>query len=83
MFCVLVFVLLVWISLFVVFYIGIFVLFVVVISLVILFGWRWFYLKISLVDLLRKVFWYIFVFVFMMYIIIYGFYNIGLIVLFV
>jgi arsenical pump membrane protein len=78
MFCVLAFVLLVRISLFAASYIGISVSLVAVISSVILLGWRWFYLKISPADLLRKAPWHIFVFAFTMYIIIYGLHNIGL-----
>ncbi|SOC05374.1 arsenite efflux membrane protein ArsB [Ureibacillus xyleni] len=40
--------------------------------------WRWAYLKISPVDMIKKTPWYIIVFAFSMYVIIYGLTNIGL-----
>ncbi|WP_079909777.1 ArsB/NhaD family transporter [Paenibacillus sp. 32352] len=46
---------------------------------VILLGWRWYRLKISPADMLKKTPWYIFIFAFGMYVIIYGLNNIGLI----
>ncbi len=44
----------------------------------ILLGWRWAYLKLPPVDMLKKTPWYILVFAFSMYVIIYGLNNIGL-----
>ncbi|WP_286174463.1 arsenic transporter [Pseudomonas sp. ISL-88] len=78
MFCVLMFVFLVRISLFAASYTGISVSLVAVISSVILLSWRWCYLKIGPKDLLLKAPWHIFVFAFTMYIVIYGLHNIGL-----
>jgi arsenical pump membrane protein len=46
-------------------------------SLVLL-GWRWYRLRISPADMLKKTPWYILVFAFSMYVIIYGLHNIGL-----
>ncbi|RFU66187.1 arsenic transporter [Peribacillus saganii] len=75
---VLAFVLLVRISLFVASYYSISVSMVAVVSSIILLGWRWWYLKISPLDLLKKIPWHIFVFAFTMYVIVYGLHNIGL-----
>ena len=78
MISVLVFVFIVRISLFIASYIGISVSLVAVISSVLLLVWRWLYLKVSPLDLLKKTPWHIFVFAFTMYIIVYGLHNIGL-----
>ncbi|PLS16035.1 arsenic transporter [Bacillus sp. M6-12] len=75
---VLAFVLLVRISLFIASYYSISVSLVSVVSSLILLGWRWWYLKISPFDLLKKIPWHIFIFAFTMYIIVYGLNNIGL-----
>lgn len=45
---------------------------------VVLLAWRWAYLKISPLDTLKKMPWYIIVFAFSMYVIIYGLNNAGL-----
>lgn len=75
---VLLFVFAVRLSLFVVSYFAIPVSVMAVIGSLILLGWRWAYLKISPVDMLKKTPWYILVFAFSMYVIIYGLNNIGL-----
>lgn len=49
-----------------------------IIGSILLLAWRWYYLKISPVDMLKKTPWYILVFAFSMYVIIYGLHNIGL-----
>ena len=49
-----------------------------VIGSLVLLAWRWYYLKISPKDMLKKTPWHIFVFAFSMYVIIYGLHNIGL-----
>lgn len=43
-----------------------------------LLAWRWYALKITPLDMLKKTPWYILVFAFSMYVIIYGLHNIGL-----
>ncbi|MCM3727174.1 arsenic transporter [Neobacillus cucumis] len=75
---VLLFVFAVRISLFVASYIGIPVSIMAVIGSLVLLGWRWVYLKIPPVDMIKKTPWYILVFAFSMYVIIYGLNNIGL-----
>lgn len=75
---VLLFVFAVRISLFVASYIGIPVSVMAVIGSLVLLGWRWVYLKIPPVDMIKKTPWYILVFAFSMYVIIYGLNNIGL-----
>jgi arsenical pump membrane protein len=75
---VLLYVLFVRISLFIASYIGISVSLVAVIFSTMLLGWRWYTLKISPKDIVKKTPWHIFVFAFNMYIIIYGLNNIGL-----
>lgn len=65
------------IGLFVASYIGIPIEYVAVTGSLLLLFWRWFYLKISPSDMLRKTPWYIFIFAFTMYILIYGLNNIG------
>lgn len=49
-----------------------------VLGSLILLAWRWYRLKISPVDMLKKTPWYILIFAFSMYVIIYGLHNIGL-----
>ena len=66
------------ISLFVASYIGIPVSIMAVIGSLVLLVWRWVYLKIPPVDMIKKTPWYILVFAFSMYVIIYGLNNIGL-----
>lgn len=51
---------------------------VAVLGSVLLLGWRWIYIKISPMDMLKKTPWYIFLFAFSIYIIIFGLNNIGL-----
>lgn len=75
---VLLFVFAVRLSLFVASYFAIPVSVMAVIGSLVLLGWRWAYLKISPVDMLKKTPWYILVFAFSMYVIIYGLNNIGL-----
>ncbi|MCZ8515789.1 arsenic transporter [Paenibacillus filicis] len=43
-----------------------------------LLAWRWYHLKISPADMIKKTPWYILIFAFSMYVIIYGLNNIGL-----
>ncbi|TFE30049.1 ArsB/NhaD family transporter [Cohnella luojiensis] len=66
------------VSLFVASYLGIPVEWVAVTGSALLLGWRWFFMKITPVDILRKTPWSIFVFAFGMYVVIYGLHNIGL-----
>jgi arsenical pump membrane protein len=75
---VLLFVFAVRLSLFAASYFAIPVSIMAVIGSLVLLGWRWAYLKISPVDMLKKTPWYILVFAFSMYVIIYGLHNIGL-----
>ncbi|MFD1128153.1 MULTISPECIES: arsenic transporter [unclassified Paenibacillus] len=75
---VLLFVFMVRISLFVASYVGIPIEMVAVLGSVILLTWRWFVLKITPKDLIRKTPWHILVFAFAMYVIIFGLHNIGL-----
>ncbi|MFJ8255964.1 arsenic transporter [Peribacillus asahii] len=75
---ILLFVLIVRISLFLASYYGIPVSVMAVIGSAVLLGWRWFYLKISPIDMLKRTPWYILVFAFSMYVVIYGLHNIGL-----
>lgn len=75
---ILIFVLLVRISLFVASYYGIPISFMAIIGSTTLLGWRWWYLKISPTDILKRTPWYILVFAFSMYVVIYGLHNIGL-----
>jgi arsenical pump membrane protein len=74
----LIFVFAVRVSLFVASYIHIPVSLVAVLGSMVLLGWRWYYLKMSPADMLKKTPWHIFVFAFSMYVIIYGLHNIGL-----
>jgi arsenical pump membrane protein len=75
---VLLFVLLVRISLFVASYYDIPVSLMAVLGSVVLLGWRWWYLKISPLDMLKRTPWYILIFAFSMYVVVYGLHNIGL-----
>ena len=75
---VLLFVFAVRLSLFAASYFAIPVSVMAVIGSLVLLGWRWAYLKVSPVDMLKKTPWYILVFAFSMYVIIYGLHNIGL-----
>ncbi|MGG3470540.1 arsenic transporter [Neobacillus pocheonensis] len=75
---VLLFVFAVRISLFVASFVNIPVSLMAVIGSLVLLGWRWAYLKIPPIDMLKKTPWYIIVFAFCMYVIIYGLNNIGL-----
>lgn len=75
---ILLFVFAVRLSLFAASYFAIPVSIMAVIGSLVLLGWRWAYLKISPVDMLKKTPWYILVFAFSMYVIIYGLHNIGL-----
>jgi len=75
---VLLFVFAVRLSLFAASYFAIPVSLMAVIGSLVLLGWRWVYLKITPVDMLKKTPWYILVFAFSMYVIIYGLHNIGL-----
>jgi arsenical pump membrane protein len=78
MLSVLVFVFVVRVSLFIASYLGMSVPLVSVIGSLILLGWRWYFLKVNPLDMLKKTPWHIFVFAFSMYVIIYGLHNIGL-----
>lgn len=51
---------------------------VAVFGSVVLLGWRWVYLKLNPLDVIKKTPWHIFIFAFNMYVIIYGLHNIGL-----
>ncbi|MCQ6560064.1 arsenic transporter [Paenibacillus mendelii] len=75
---ILIFVFAVRVSLFVASYIHFPVSLMAVIGSSFLLAWRWYYLKISPADMLRKTPWYILIFAFSMYVIIYGLNNIGL-----
>ena len=75
---ILLFVLLVRIGLFVASYFGIPVSVAAVIGSAALLGWRWWYLKINPIDMLKKTPWYIIIFAFSMYVVVYGLHNIGL-----
>jgi arsenical pump membrane protein len=75
---ILLFVFIVRVSLFAASYMNIPVSLMAVIGSIILLTWRWIYLKISPVDMIKKTPWHILVFAFGMYVIIYGLNNIGL-----
>ncbi|MCM3693481.1 arsenic transporter [Neobacillus niacini] len=75
---ILLFVFAVRLSLFVASYFAIPVSVMAVIGSLVLLGWRWAYLKVSPVDMLKKTPWDILIFAFSMYVIIYGLHNIGL-----
>lgn len=75
---ILLFVFLVRISLFVASYYGFPVSLMAVIGSCALLGWRWWYLKITPFDMIKRTPWYILLFAFSMYVVIYGLHNIGL-----
>ncbi|MCR8634232.1 arsenic transporter [Paenibacillus radicis (ex Xue et al. 2023)] len=75
---ILIFVFSVRISLFVASFIHFPVPLMAVIGSAFLLGWRWYHLKITPADMIRKTPWYILIFAFSMYVIIYGLHNIGL-----
>ncbi|MGN7360197.1 arsenic transporter [Paenibacillus sp. SAF-054] len=75
---ILIFVLCVRLSLFAASFIHFPVSLMAVIGSAFLLGWRWYHLKITPVDMLKKTPWYILIFAFSMYVIIYGLNNIGL-----
>lgn len=75
---VLIFVFAVRASLFAASYIGFPVPVMAVIGSLVLLVWRWMYLKITPLDMLKKTPWYILIFAFGMYVIIFGLNNIGL-----
>lgn len=75
---ILIFVFCVRISLFAASYIHFPVPLMAVIGSAFLLAWRWYYLRISPVDMVKKTPWNILVFAFSMYVIIYGLHNIGL-----
>ncbi|WP_409347333.1 arsenic transporter [Paenibacillus sp. MBLB4367] len=66
------------VSLFVASYLHIPIEIVAVFGSAVLLLWRWYYLKVTPVDMLKKTPWHILVFAFGMYVIIYGLNNIGL-----
>ncbi|WP_084786918.1 arsenic transporter [Bacillus tuaregi] len=78
MIAVLTYVFFVRIALFVAAFLDISISLVAVISSLLLLLWRWLYLKVSPIDLLKKTPWHIFIFAFTMYVIVYGLHNIGL-----
>lgn len=75
---ILIFVLLVRLSLFIASYLNIPISVMAVFGSLVLLIWRWIYLKIPPIDMIKKTPWYIIVFAFSMYVIIYGLNNIGL-----
>jgi len=75
---VLIFVLAVRVSLFVASYVHFPVWLMAVIGSLALLAWRWYYLKVSPRDMIRKTPWYILIFAFSMYVIVFGLKNIGL-----
>jgi arsenical pump membrane protein len=75
---VLLFVLVMRCLLFVASYFAIPIEFVAVLSSVILLIWRWYHLRTSPADILKKIPWHILIFAFSMYVIIYGLHNVGL-----
>ncbi|MBO9129898.1 arsenic transporter [Bacillus sp. 165] len=75
---ILLFVLSVRIGLFIASYFGVSVSLVAVIGSFILLAWRWYALKLTPFDILKKTPWYVLVFAFSMYVIVYGLHNIGL-----
>ncbi len=66
------------ISLFVGSYFGIPESIVAVVGSIVLLGWRWVYLQISPIDMVKKTPWHIFIFAFSMYVLVFGLHNIGL-----
>lgn len=78
MICVLIFVFMIRLSLFIASYLGIPVSLVAVLGSFVLLIWRWIVFKANPIDVLKKTPWHIFVFAFTMYVLIYGLHNIGL-----
>ncbi|WP_090236654.1 arsenic transporter [Fictibacillus solisalsi] len=78
MYKILLFVLCVRLSLFAASFVGIPVEVMAVLGSLVLLAWRWIYLKINPLDMLKKTPWHILIFAFSMYVIIYGLHNIGL-----
>lgn len=78
MYKILLFVFCVRLSLFAASYVGIPVEMMAVFGSLVLLGWRWIYLKVNPLDMLKKTPWHILIFAFSMYVIIYGLHNIGL-----
>ncbi|WHY74919.1 arsenic transporter [Fictibacillus enclensis] len=78
MYKILLFVLCVRLSLFAASYVGLPVEVMAVLGSLVLLVWRWIYLKINPLDMLKKTPWHILIFAFSMYVIIYGLHNIGL-----
>ncbi|MCQ6560868.1 arsenic transporter [Paenibacillus mendelii] len=74
---ILVFVFLVRAGLFIASYFHVPIELVSVIGSFLLLGWRWYYLKMAPLDMLKKTPWHILIFAFGMYVIIYGMHNIG------
>jgi arsenical pump membrane protein len=72
------FIFVVRISLFLASYLNVPVALVAVIGSLVLLIWRWYVLKISPVDMLKKTPWHILIFAYCMYVIIFGLHNIGL-----
>ncbi|PGM57414.1 arsenic transporter [Bacillus sp. AFS053548] len=64
--------------LFVASFLGIPIQYVAVLGSLVLLTWRWYHLRTSPVDILKKTPWHILVFAFSMYVIIYGLHNAGL-----
>lgn len=74
----LIFVFIMRLSLFAASYVGLSVSLVAVLGSSTLLVWRWFYLRISPMDMIAKTPWHILIFAFNMYVIIFGLHNIGL-----
>jgi arsenical pump membrane protein len=75
---ILIYVFAVRISLFAASFLHITIALVAVLGSAFLLGWRWYYLRISPHDMIKRTPWYIFLFAFSMYVIVYGLHNIGL-----
>ncbi|CAH1204216.1 Arsenical pump membrane protein [Paenibacillus plantiphilus] len=75
---VLLFVFAVRVSLFIASYFEIPIEIVSVVGSCLLLGWRWYYLRMPPMDMVKKTPWHILIFAFGMYVIIYGLHNIGL-----
>lgn len=75
---ILVFVFITRISLFIASYLGLPISLVAVSGSICLLIWRWYYLKISPLDMFIKTPWHILIFAFNMYVIMFGLHNIGL-----
>ncbi|PKR84960.1 arsenic transporter [Heyndrickxia camelliae] len=75
---VILFILCMRILLFLASFIGIPIAYVAITGSIGILAWRYFYLKLSAVDIIKKAPWHIFVFAYSMYVIVYGLHNIGL-----